>query len=378
MTELAGETSSGAAPATPNYWDYVRVEELLALQGGLAREDELAIDEVVFITVHQVFELLLKLHLRELRFLRDFFHQEVVQDQELSRAVASLRRMITLWRRCTDHFEVVETIATRNYLSFRDKLTPASGFQSAQLRQVEIVFGLDAAQRVKLESGESWLDALRAHDGSESPAYRRVQRELEGVTLKDAVEEWLYRTPIDGVGPGKPGSEEALGRIVARNRAAHASEVDRMTELMVARARGKGETAALRARFEDEKRRIAEFMQPCEPEGGARRARIRAAALFIIQNPELPLLAWPREVHSGLVELEQGLLVFRQRHARMVERVIGRRVGTGGSSGVDYLDETALKYRIFRDLWTVRTLQLPRNAAPPIENAAFYGFRAGG
>ena len=61
----------------------------------------------------------------------------------------------------------------------------------------------------------------------------------------------------------------------------------------------------------------------------------------------------------------------------MVERVIGRRIGTGGSAGVDYLDETALQYRVFRDLWAVRTLQIARDAAPPLENAAFYGFRAG-
>src|SRR5437867_441886 len=88
---------------TPNYWDYIRVEELLALQSGLAEnEAELSNDEVLFITVHQVFELWFKLILRELRFLRDFFHQDMVHDQELSRAVASLRRLVTIYRRCTD------------------------------------------------------------------------------------------------------------------------------------------------------------------------------------------------------------------------------------------------------------------------------------
>ena len=55
----------------------------------------------------------------------------------------------------------------------------------------------------------------------------------------------------------------------------------------------------------------------------------------------------------------------------------GRRTGTGGSAGVDYLDTTALSYRVFGDLWAVRTLQIPREAAPPLANAAFYGFRAG-
>src|SRR5215510_6688213 len=148
---------SAAAPvnagrvAPPNYWDYIRSEELLTLQNGLAKsEDELSNDEVLFITVHQVFELWFKLILRELRFLRDFFHQELVHEQELSRAVASLRRVMTLFRRCADHFLVIETLPTRSYLSFRDKLTPASGFQSAQMRQIEIVLGLDDSTRVQL------------------------------------------------------------------------------------------------------------------------------------------------------------------------------------------------------------------------------------
>jgi tryptophan 2,3-dioxygenase len=59
----------------------------------------------------------------------------------------------------------------------------------------------------------------------------------------------------------------------------------------------------------------------------------------------------------------------------MVERVIGRRTGTGGSSGVDYLDATT-KYRIFGDLWAIRTLQIRRAAAPALENADFYAFRS--
>ena len=364
--------------ATPNYWDYIRVEELLALQSGLAEDEaELSNDEVLFITVHQVFELWFKLILRELRFLRDFFHQELVHEQELSRAVAGLRRVVTIYRRCVDHFEVVETLSTRNYLSFRDKLTPASGFQSAQMRQIEIVLGLDDAQRVGWEAGESYLEALRAHDGSESPALRRVLAEKRGVSLKLAVDEWLYRTPIDGLGPAKKDAAQALARFVADYEAAHAAEIDRTRALAISRARRPEDTATLSARFEEEKRRLSAFLHPSAAEGGPRRARIRAAALFIMQNPELPLLAWPREVLNGLVELEQSQLVFRQRHARMVERVIGRRVGTGGSSGVDYLDRTALACRVFADLWTLRTFQIRPAANPAPREPDFYAFRNG-
>ena len=71
-------------------------------------------------------------------------------------------------------------------------------------------------------------------------------------------------------------------------------------------------------------------------------------------------------------------MIFRQRHARMVEREIGRRVGTGGSAGVDYLDQTALQYRIFDDFWAVRTILIRRDAVPELAEGDFYGFRFGG
>src|SRR5262245_2981265 len=113
-TRSAGKKAQAAEQ--PNYWDYIRVDELLALQGGLERDEaRLANDEVLFITVHQVFELWFKLILRELRALRDFFHQERVDDHELSKAAASIRRVVTLYRRCVDHFEVIETLSTRSY-----------------------------------------------------------------------------------------------------------------------------------------------------------------------------------------------------------------------------------------------------------------------
>ena len=96
--------------------------------------------------------------------------------------------------------------------------------------------------------------------------------------------------------------------------------------------------------------------------------------IFIETYRDLPLLAWPREILAACIEFEQAFLIFRQRHARMVERVIGRRVGTGGSSGVDYLDQTALKYRVFKDLWGVRTLLLRQADLPPLPDKTPYEF----
>ncbi|MBL8862152.1 MAG: tryptophan 2,3-dioxygenase [Planctomycetes bacterium] len=363
------------------YWDYIRVEDLLSLQEGVERdESKLENDEVLFITVHQVFELWFKLVLREVRAARDRFLAPRVAEQELSAAVRSLKRVGTILRVANIHWDVMETMPTREFLAFRTKLLPASGFQSAQLRQIEILMGLPEGERLSLGpaggSGSGYQAALRGPGGSGSPAMERVQRALLDVpTLREAIDAWLWRTPIDGVDPNHPQADQKLSEFVAGFLAAHAHEIDLTAEHAMAIAETDTARAELRRRYAEEQATVRAFFHPSEAEGGARRRRIRAAMLFIETYRELPLLSWPRELLEALVELEQRFVIFRQRHARMVERIIGRRTGTGGSSGVDYLDSTALKYRVFRDLWAIRTLQVRRAAAPALGNAGFYGFR---
>ena len=103
------------------------------------------------------------------------------------------------------------------------------------------------------------------------------------------------------------------------------------------------------------------------------RDRSRAGLLFIESYRELPLLTWPRKLIDAFVELEESMAKWRHDHARMVERIIGKRTGTGGTSGVDYLDATA-RYRIFKDLWEVRTILVKPQNRPDLINAEFYGY----
>ena len=88
---------------------------------------------------------------------------------------------------------------------------------------------------------------------------------------------------------------------------------------------------------------------------------------------ELPLLAWPRLLIDKVVAVEEQMVLWRTGHARRVERTIGRRGGTGGSSGVDYLDEAA-RVRVFTDLWAVRSILLSREQRPGLDDPDFYGF----
>lgn len=363
------------------YWDYIRVEDLLSLQSGIEQDDAaLSNDEVMFITIHQIDELWFKLALRELVSVRDLFARPRVPEQSLASAVRGLRRMAFLFHQTAQHFALMETMTTRDYLAFRDKLSPASGFQSAQLREIEILMGLSDEARIPLGHEHSYLQALRYPDGSESAASRRVTQRLEDrPTLKDAIDEWLFRTPIDGSVPGDSNDDETVSRFIEAYLVAHAKELANARAFAEHDALTEADRERLSVRYEKAASSAASFLraddQP-EPER-PRVRRIRAALILIEGYRELPLLAWPREVVDAIVEVEQAFVVFRQRHARMVERVIGRRTGTGGSAGVDYLDQTALRYRIFHDVWAIRTLQIRAAALPPLPHQDAYGLLPG-
>jgi tryptophan 2,3-dioxygenase len=352
------------------YWDYIKVEELLSLQAGLGpTEESLTNDEVMFIVVHQIDELWFKLIVRELVSVRNLFAKVPVPEQSLASAVRGIRRMELLTRHVAGHFSVMETLTTRDYLAFRDKLSPASGFQSAQLREIEILLGLPDAERIPLGHEHNYRQALRGAEGP-SPALERVEARLQDKpTLLSAIDEWLYRTPIQGSIPGVVDDERNVRRFIDAYCVAHARAVSVTRKL----AHTDAMTEADEARLAASARSFLLGEEVPEAER-ARRSRIRAALVFIESYRELPLLAWPREIIDSVLAFEQAFVIFRQLHARMVERVIGRRTGTGGSAGVDYLDQTALQYRVFRDVWAVRTVLVREAELPALEAPEFYGF----
>ena len=206
------------------YWEYIKVEEILALQGGIAGDDAtIGNDEVMFITIHQIDELWMKLLLRELVAARDLFKQSTVPEQSLAAAVRGIDRMSEILRLMSTHFGLMETLTTRDYLAFRDKLSPASGFQSAQLREIEIVAGLPEDDRIPLGETRGYMHMLRNHDGSPSSASRRVEARLaDRPTLLEAVNEWLYRTPIQGSVPGAPDDDARVLSFIEAYCAGHA------------------------------------------------------------------------------------------------------------------------------------------------------------
>jgi tryptophan 2,3-dioxygenase len=365
-----------ASGTRPTYWDYLKLDELLALQNGLELEDNLVgSDELHFIVVHQVYELWFKLILRETRLARDHLAAPRVPEETIPQVVHHLGRVNEILKLAADQFRVMETLTPQDFLDFRDKLVPSSGFQSFQMREIELLLGLRETQRVRIGDADPLDHIQRAAEGSRggARAWKRIERARRDKTLRDALHDWLHRTPIQASSPSDATDDAVVDTFMGEYLEAYRTLRERQTEDLV--MAGAGTPEVLRVRCSDDVQRARAFLFAEDVDTGerARVRRIRAGIVFIESYRDLPLLAWPRLLVDAIVELEELLVLWRTRHARMVERVIGRRVGTGGSAGVEYLDQT-LQYRIFVDLWSVRSLLLPRGALPELRDPAFYGF----
>ena len=340
------------APST-TYWDYLRLVPLLDLQNGLGEnDDQLSEDELHFIVVHQVFELWFKLVLRELRLARDHFRADWVPERSLPHVVRHLRRVNEIFKLCVEVFGVLETLTPQDFLAFRGKLGDSSGFQSFQMRQIEMLLGLQAEERERHHTpGDPLAQIERA--AASSPTGERVlqivARTRAESSLRDALHSWLYRTPIQGSIPTTPTDAETVAEFLRTFRLG----IERFDPRL----------------GPDFDRFVAAEEVPAEER--PRTVRVRAAILFIESFRELPLLSWPNTLVETVVEMEELLVLWRTRHARMVERIIGRRPGSGGSTGVSYLDATA-RYRVFHEFWAVRSVLIPRSHLPELKRREFY------
>lgn len=366
-----------ATPSPVTYWDYLQLDQLLSLQGGLENDDsQVSEDELHFIVVHQVFELWFKLILRELRLARDKMAAPMVQEDTIPYVVHHLRRVHEIFRVAIDQFRVMETLTPQDFLAFRSKLGTASGFQSLQMREIEAIMGLPESQRAAVGHADP-LEAFQAAAARLPDGAELVQRVLQArseTSLRQAIHTWLYRTPIQG---SRPTDADDITVVRDFLEAYVSAQEDHQAAHIAHLVAAGGEAPAIRAQYVAATRMAQEFLSGTDVPDAEREVicRIRAAMLFIESYRDVPLLAWPRLLLDAVVEMEELFILWRTRHARMVERVIGRRIGTGGSSGVDYLDETA-RYRIFPELWAVRTLLLPRAVLPPLQHTDFYHFAA--
>ncbi|HYT38582.1 MAG TPA: tryptophan 2,3-dioxygenase family protein, partial [Acidimicrobiia bacterium] len=333
------------------YSSYLHLEQLLSAQVPLS--EPVAHDELLFIVVHQAFELWFKQILFELDAVLAVMGRDVVAEKDMGEVVSHLVRITKIQRLLTDQIDVLETMTPLDFLEFRDVLIPASGFQSVQFRLIENKLGLDTGHRLRIK-GMPYTSVL---SGEHAAAIEAAEREP---SLHDHLERWLRRTPFLSFGGFDfwRAYREAVGDMMARDRAV----IEAHPQLD-----GEGRTAALAefdatmASFEAafDANKWAELVR-----SGKRRLNHRAflAALLINLYRDEPIFQLPFRFLTTLVDIDEGFTAWRQRHALMAHRMIGGRIGTGGTAGHEYLAAAARHHRVFNDLFDLPTFFIPRSA----------------
>lgn len=340
------------------YPDYLQLEKLLTAQHlRSAAAGEPVHDEMLFIIVHQAYELWFKQILWELESVARRLSHDSVDEKEMLRIVANLERIKSIQALLIAQVDVLETMTPLDFLDFRDFLIPASGFQSVQFRLIENRLGLRPQDRLRL-AGASYTAALSEADRA------RVEAAERGPNLFDLVEDWLERTPFLEHGDFHfwDAYQSAVGALLEHDRQVVADNPNLTEAERQAQLKGFEQTFAhYEAVFDPDKHQQL-------VESGERRLSHRAfqAALFINLYRDEPALQEPFRLLTLLMDIDEGFTTWRYRHALMTIRMIGRRVGTGGSAGAAFLTRSAEKAHVFTDLLQLSTFLIPRSSLPKL------------
>ena len=338
------------------YRDYLGLDDLLATQRlESGKHGEIVHDEMLFIVVHQSYELWFKQVLWELDSILDIFASDTVSEEDMGTVVSRLRRITRIQSLLIEMITVLETMTPLDFLDFRDYLFPASGFQSAQFRMVENKLGLRRGDRLLLAGDEY---TARFDEGD-----REAVEEVESETsLFDLVERWLERTPF--LDHEDFHFWEAYRGAVHTRIQADRAVVESNPNLT------DDERATQLREFDHVLTQYEALFDPAKHEIERAAGRLRLsqrafqAAVFITLYRDQPALQEPSRLLELLMDIDEGFTAWRHRHAQMALRMIGRRVGTGGSAGAKYLERSAERSRVFSDLLNMSTFLVPRADRP--------------
>lgn len=353
-----------------HYQNYLQLDKILDAQHprSAALEPVEAHDEMLFIVVHQSYEIWFKQIIHELESVIDMFDDQTVDESNIGTSIARLNRVSEIMKLLIEHIRIMETMTPLDFLDFRNYLFPASGFQSFQFRKIENLLGLPDSER--LTYGGHQYGAFFSEE--EQAELTRID---QGMNLFAAVEDWLERTPFLHLGDFEflehyKGSVE---RMVKKEREAIEGSDYLGEKEKAMRLKMMGSTDTY---FESILNRTVH--QQLKDEGKQRLSYdATLAALMINLYNEEPLLQLPYRFLISLVDIDELMTTWRYRHAQMVLRMLGRKIGTGGSSGYDYLHATAVKHHIFKDFHNISTLLIPRSELPELpdnikEELGFY------
>jgi tryptophan 2,3-dioxygenase len=324
------------------YSEYLQLDKILSAQQPESELENIkADDEMLFIIIHQTYELWFKQILHELGIVRNIFKQENIHNNtpDIYNSVHRLKRVCSILNVAVTQMGVLETMTPLDFLDFRDLLRPASGFQSIQFKMVEATLGLNYEHR----HGKSYyLSQLTPAD------IERVKSAEKEQSLLVLINNWLERMPFVKNKAYWEGSDHSFW---TKYRTAY---IESLSEMEMANVKV----------FDN-----IFINDEAYPEGRSFSADASRNALFIMLYRDHPLLQLPYELLSTLLEIDEQLSMWRHRHIHMVQRTIGKRVGTGGSSGAEYLKGAADSHYVFKEVAELTSFLLPRHMLPVLPDA---------
>lgn len=346
-------------PKDPVYYgDYLQLGKILDAQAPeSAKRGAAAHDETLFIIIHQAYELWFKQMLHELDSVRAIMSSVPMPSTGLATVTSRLKRVTEIQKILIDQIHVMETMTTLDFLDFRDDLIPASGFQSLQFRLIEATLGVTSQHRMEVEH-QFFQSRLKAQDRDQ------LARREQGPSLFSLIESWLERMPFaqfdewDFWAQYSNKVEAMLDRDLGYIQ--HNPNLDERVKAM--------EVANLTAT----KNSFLTLLDASRYQAALTEKKLRLSqramlnALFIKLYRDWPVMQLPHQILDLVVDIDELMTTWRYRHMLMVQRLLGTKIGTGGSSGSDYLKKTTERNRVFMDLFNLSTFLIPRSEIPQL------------
>ena len=338
------------------YSDYLQLNKLLDAQHpeSFKPGNQPAHDEMLFIIVHQAYELWFKQVLFELEFVCGVFQKENIDDnsEDLNLVRHRLRRIIRILELLNQQVGLMDTMTPLDFLEFRNLLTPSSGFQSLQFRLVEAKLGLTMDTRHNNEYYKRTNEGGFAREDLE-----KINETEAGDSLIQLINNWLERMPFfeDQFWKDYHKPDDELHPFWSDYRKIYKS--------------GLTEREAANINYFDllffENRNTLSDEQVGSNKTILSPAAMRSA-LFIMLYRDFPVFQTSYKILDSLVEIDHQMAGWRHKHLVMVRRMIGMRTGTGGTSGSGYLEGALARHNIFRDIEGLSTFLIERKKLPKL------------
>ncbi len=334
------------------YGEYLQLDKIINAQFPESEKEgnAPAHDEMLFIIIHQAYELWFKQILFEVNSVISIMSKPTLNDNsaELQTVVHRLQRTVTILKVLVQQIDILETMTPMDFLDFRDMLRPASGFQSWQFKIIEAKLGLKFEKR---HGQEYYISQLQQKE------IDIIKAAEDGSSVIELINSWLERMPF---------AEDAKYWKTAEGENFW-TEYESVYSNSLSDAE-KNNLAFYRKIFFESEENTERTLGP----------KACRSALFIMLYRGYPMLELPFQLLDTLLEIDNQLGNWRYRHINMVRRMIGTRIGTGGSTGAGYLQGAMDKHYIFKEISQLNSFLIDRRKLPELPNVLTeklgYGF----